>query len=181
MTQPDPERITTPFERVESPAEQVWSFLDYLLVTRGELRRQMTLVWDYVIAQTAATTTALERMETRMTSMEDAAYTRLAELAGLIRAEFESLKGQLDTAIADKDAATAAGVESALGEDSAADATRLQSLIAEFEQVLPVAVPEVPVPAPGEPAELPTEPATVEEPAQPVEEAPAEPSEGEPA
>lgn len=169
------DRITDPFVRPESTAEQLWSLLDYLPATRGELRRQMTLVWDYVISQTAATTQALERMEERMTTAEDAAYSRLAELAGLIKAEFASLKGQLDTAIADKDAAVAAGVSSALGEDSAADATRLQSLIAEFEQVLPVAVPEVPVPAPGEPAELPAEaPVDV-----PVEEAP--PSEGEPA
>lgn len=110
----------------------------------------------------------IDHLETYVSTAETAATARLAELAGLIKAEFASLKGQLDAAIADKDAAVAAGITSALNDDSAADASRLEGLIAEFESVLPATVPDVPVPDPGQPAELPAEPA----PAEPVEETP---------
>ena len=96
---------------------------------------------------------ALHEVRTRMTSMENEAYARAAEVVGLIRAEFASLRGQLDEAIAGTDAAVA----SALSEDSARDAERLTGLIDELSSVLPVDVPEVPVPAPGEPAELPAD------------------------
>ena len=103
---------------------------------------------------------ALHEVRTRMTSMENEAYARAAEVVGLIRAEFASLRGQLDEALAGTDAA----VESALSEDSARDAERLTGLIDELSSVLPADVPDVPVPAPGEPAELPAdEPAPADE------------------
>lgn len=168
------DRITEPFQRPQSLTEQGFSVLDVLPVTRGELRRQLILVWDHVIAQTKATTTALERMEERMTTAEDTAYNRLAELIALVKAETASLREQVAAAVADKEAAVAAGVASALGEESARDVERLTGLIAELESAVPVPVPEVPVPAPGEPAELPAEPA------QPAEEPPAGPSDEQP-
>jgi hypothetical protein len=96
---------------------------------------------------------ALHETRTRMTSMENEAYARAAQVVGLIKAEFASLRGQLDEALAGTDAA----VESALSEDSARDAERLTGLIDELSSVLPADVPDVPVPAPGEPAELPTD------------------------
>lgn len=92
-----------------------------------------------------------------MTSAEDQAYARAAEVVGLIKAEFASLKAQVDAAVADKDAAVQAGVASALADDAAADTERLSGLIGELESVLPVAVPQVPVPDPGQPAEVPAE------------------------
>jgi hypothetical protein len=103
---------------------------------------------------------ALHEVRTRMTNMENEAYARAAEVVGLIKAEFASLRGQLDEALAGTDAA----VESALSEDSARDAERLTGLIDELSSVLPADVPDVPVPAPGEPAELPAdEPAPADE------------------
>ena len=126
-----------------------------------EVRKQLNALVYPHLAGIERHVQAIEESQTilgeRMSSVEDANYARLAELAGLIKAEFASLKEQLDAAVADKDAAVAAGVASAVGEDSAADAERLSGLIAEFEQVLPVPVPEVPVPAPGEPAEVPSD------------------------
>ena len=103
---------------------------------------------------------ALHETRTRMTNMENEAYARAAEVVGLIKAEFASLRGQLDEALAGTDAAVA----SALSEDSARDAERLTGLIDELSSVLPADVPDVPVPAPGEPAELPAdEPAPADE------------------
>jgi hypothetical protein len=103
---------------------------------------------------------ALHEVRTRMTNMENEAYARAAEVVGLIKAEFASLRGQLDEALVGTDAA----VESALSEDSARDAERLTGLIDELSSVLPADVPDVPVPAPGEPAELPAdEPAPADE------------------
>ena len=109
-------------------------------------------------AHVETTDLALIRLEDQMTNAEQAAYERLAQITGLIKAEFASLKAQIAAVVADQDAAIAAGVATALGEDSAADAARLEGLIAELETVLPVAVPEVPVPAPGEHAEIPAAP-----------------------
>lgn len=90
----------------------------------------------------------------RMTSAENTAYARAAEVVGLIKAEFESLRQQVS------EAATAGAA--ALEQDAANDAERISGLVAELETVLPsvvptppVEIPEVPVPEPGQPAELP--------------------------
>lgn len=95
------------------------------------------------------------RMGERMTSMEQNEQQRWDEVgrvAGLVVAEVASIKEQLAAAIADKDAAVAAGVASALGAEAQADIDRLDALTARLSEVLPVAVPDVPVPDPGEPA-----------------------------
>lgn len=124
---------------------------------RREFRRQVRALWDAHMEQIAATDVALERMRTDMTSAEDRAYARAGEVVALLRAEFASLRSQVDAAVADKEAAVQAGIESALADDSAADAARVESLITELESVLPAEVPQVPVPEPGQPAELPNE------------------------
>ena len=142
-----------PREFLEFDAPDTRWWLPWL--PRRESRRQIRALWDYALAQTQATTVALERLEDRVSTAENAAYARLGELVGLIRAEFESLRAQVDRAVQDKDAAVAAGVESALSEDAAADTARLEGLIGELESVLPAEVPDVEVPQPGQPAELP--------------------------
>lgn len=88
-------------------------------------------------------------LETRMTSAENAAYARAAEVVGLIKAEFASLRQQV------ADAATAGAA--ALEQDAQTDADRINGLIDELAEVLPAEVPDVPVPAPGEAAELPAD------------------------
>jgi hypothetical protein len=134
---------------------------------RREVVTYVRDLWEYVLQQTEHLTNLGERM----TSVEDTNYARLRELAGLIKAEFASVRQQLDAAVADKEAAVAAGISSALTEDSANDAARLSGLIDEFGSILPGAPVEVPVPDPGQPAELPTDPPA---PADPVVETPAE-------
>jgi len=89
----------------------------------------------------------LNNLEARMTSAENDAYARAAEVVGLIKAEFASLRQQV------QDAATAGAA--ALEQDAQADADRINGLIDELASVLPAEVPDVPVPAPGEAAELP--------------------------
>lgn len=153
---------------------------EFVPVTRAEIRRQLDNTVRRVLAEqlpervrlaVQMETTDIEshilaieenitRLGERVSSAEDAAYARAGELVGLIKAEFASLKGQLDAALADKDAAVAA----ALNDDSAADAERVSGLISELESVLPAEVPEVPVPDPGQPAE----PVPAPEPEQPV-------------
>lgn len=127
-------------------------------------------LWEYVLQQTDHITYLGERM----TSVEDTNYTRLRELAGLIKAEFASVRQQLDAAVADKEAAVAAGVSSALTEDSAADAARLSGLIDEFGSILPGAPVEVVVPDPGQPAELPTGGGDADVPNEPATETPSD-------
>lgn len=129
---------------------------DLLPVTRGEQRRELRALWEHIIAQTTADTVAHNNLEDRMTSIEDAQYDRAREIVALLRAEFASLRSQIDAAVTDKDAAVAAGVASALADDAVADTQRITGLVDELASVLPGDVPEVPVPAPGEPAELPT-------------------------
>lgn len=135
------------------------SWWAYLPVTRAEMRavisHEIGEVWAYVLAQTSAVTTMLDNLEDRMTSMEDTQYDRARELLALVRAEFASLRAQIDAAVADKDAAIAAGVSSALAEDAQRDTERLSGLVDELASVLPGTIPDVPVPAPGEPAALP--------------------------
>lgn len=135
------------------------SWWAYLPVTRAEMRavisHEIGEVWAYVLAQTSAVTTMLDNLEDRMTSMEDTQYDRARELLALVRAEFASLRAQIDAAVADKDAAIAAGVSSALAEDAQRDTERLSGLVDELASVLPGTIPDVPVPAPGEPAVLP--------------------------
>lgn len=123
--------------------------------TRREFRRQVAALWREHLNEVEATTVALERIRADMTSAEDRAYARAGEVVGLLRAEFASLRSQIDAAVADKDAAVQAGVQSALADDSAADAARVEGLITELEQVIPAEVPDVPEPAPGDAAELP--------------------------
>lgn len=97
-------------------------------------------------------------METRMTSTENAAYARAAEIVGLVRAEFASLRDELDRALQGADAAVAEALEA----DATADADRITALVDELAAVLPADVPDVAVPGPGEAAVLPdggTEPA----------------------
>lgn len=94
-------------------------------------------------------------MEARVTSVEQneqARWDEAARIAGLVVAEVASIKSQLAEAIADKDAAVAAGVASALGEEAQRDIDRLDALTARLSEVLPVEVVQVPVPDPGEPA-----------------------------
>lgn len=93
---------------------------------------------------------AINALETRMTTAENAAYARAAEVVGLIRAEFASLREQV------ANAATAGAA--ALEADAQADADRITGLVNELVSVLPATVPDVPVPDPGQPAELPAEP-----------------------
>lgn len=139
------------FLEFDAPDTRWWQFW----VGKREFRRQVAALWREHLAEIEATTVALTTLEERVTNAENAAYARLGELVGLIRAEFESLRAQVDRAVQDKDAAVAAGVESALSEDAAADTARLEGLIGELESVLPAEVPEVEVPQPGQPAELP--------------------------
>lgn len=141
-----------PSEYVEVHAPTRW-WLPWM--PASQVRRQLRGLWSYAVAQTEATSVALEQLRREMANAEDQAYARAAEVVALIKAEFASLKGQVDAAIADKDAAVQAGVEHALAEDSAADAARVEGLIDKLASVLPAPVPEVEVPAPGEPAELP--------------------------
>lgn len=84
-------------------------------------------------------------LRSAMSSAESAAYERAAEVVGLIRAEFASLRDQL------------ANSDVALEADAQADADRLNGLVDELVSVLPAEVPEVSVPDPGQPAELPAE------------------------
>lgn len=111
------------------------SWDDWLPATRGQVEN----LWSYVLGQTEHIT----RIGERMTTAENEAYVRAAQLVGLIKAEFASLRQQL----ADKDAA--------LNADAQADADRLNGLLDELATVVPADVPDVPVPDPGQPAELP--------------------------
>lgn len=104
-----------------------------------------------VVAPWTDTPARLHDLETRMTSAESAAFTRAAEVVGLIKAEFASLRQQV------AEAATAGAA--ALEADAQTDADRINGLIDELVTVLPADVPEVPVPEPGAPAELPVDPA----------------------
>lgn len=91
----------------------------------------------------------LNTLESRMSSAEAAAYARAAEVVGLIKAEFASLRQQ----VSDAAAAGAAALEN----DAQADADRITGLIDELAAELPADVPDVPVPDPGQPAELPAD------------------------
>lgn len=126
---------------------------------RKDLSDAFEALWEYVLADTEATTEALQLIGETMTSNEEAAYARAGEVVALLKAEFASLRSQVDAAVADKDAAVAAGVASALNEDSARDAERVEGLLGELESVLPAQaeVPEVEVPEPGQAAELPAD------------------------
>lgn len=92
-----------------------------------------------------------------MSQAESAIFQRIADMIGVVKAEFASLKQQLDLAMQDKQQA----IEQALGDDAAADAARLEGLLNELSSVvdqapeIPAEVPDVPVPDPGEPAEQP--------------------------
>lgn len=125
--------------------------------TRREFRRQVRALWEAHYEQVASTDVGLNNLRREMTSAEDRAYERAGEVVALLRAEFASLRSQVDAAVADKDAAVSAGVQNALAEDSAADAARVEGLITELASVLPAEVPDVPVPQPGDAAELPDE------------------------
>jgi len=92
-------------------------------------------------------------LRSAMSSAENLAYERAAQLVGLIKAEFVSLREQLDASA------------QALEGDAQADADRLNGLLDELATVVPAEVPEVPTPAPGEPAELPSEPVDGDQPA----------------
>lgn len=107
----------------------------------------------------------LNHLENRMSSAESAAYVRAAEVVGLIKAEFASLREQV------------ANSDAALEADAQADADRINVLIDELVTVLPADVPDVEVPAPGAPAELPEAPAepAPAEPVTPADEAPVDP------
>lgn len=151
-----PDRYQPPHAYLEAKTpDQRW-WLPW--ARRTEFLRQIRALWDAHYEQVDATSVGRENLRRDMTSAEDRAYARAAEVAGLLRAEFASLRSQIDAAVADKDAAVQAGVESALAEDSAADAARVEGLITELETVLPGEVPAVPVPEPGDAAELPDEP-----------------------
>lgn len=113
----------------------------------------------------------LNHLENLMSSAESAAYARAAEVVGLIKAEFASLRQQ----VADAANAGAAALEA----DAQADADRINGLIDDLVTVLPVDVPEVEVPAPGAPAELPSDPAPAE-PEAPADPAPADPTPADP-
>lgn len=102
------------------------------------------------------------RMEIRMTNAENTAYARAAEIVGLVRAEFESLRSEVGRLAAGTDEA----VRAALAADSDADAARITGLIDELASVLPADVPDVDVPADGEPAELPDGAVDPEQPEQ---------------
>ncbi len=104
----------------------------------------------------------IEHMESRVTNAENAAYARAAEVVGLIRAEFASLRQQVQNA----GTAGAAALEA----DAQADADRITGLIDELAAELPADVPDVPVPDPGAPAELPVDDAPA---APPADEPPA--------
>jgi hypothetical protein len=90
----------------------------------------------------------LNRLGNAMTQAESEQYERLANLAGVIKAEFASLKAQLDEALQSQDEAVA----QALGDDASTDAERLRVLIDALTDAVPGQTPEVPVPDPGEPA-----------------------------
>lgn len=122
---------------------------------RRATRRQLRALWRAHLEQVDATSVGLSNLRRDMTSSEDRAYARAAEVVGLLRAEFASLRSQIDAAVADKDAAVQAGVQAALADDSATDAARVEGLITELESVLPREVPQVPIPQPGEAAVLP--------------------------
>lgn len=110
----------------------------------------LTSPWRTEIAKDELNLSVLRRInevETRMTTAENAAYARAAEVVGLIRAEFASLRQQVS------EAATAGAA--ALEADAQADADRITGLIDELAAELPADVPDVPVPDPGAPAELP--------------------------
>lgn len=100
-------------------------------------------------------------LEEQMTAFEDQ-MSRGAQIVGLLRAEFASLRqqvadlsGQVAAEEADDQAQVAAGVDAA----RQADADRVGSLIDQLAEVLPAEVPQVPTPEPGEPA---TDPSTGE-------------------
>ncbi len=129
--------------------------------TPGDLLHWLTAPWRRPLERDELTVLALQRinrLESRMTMAENAAYNRAAEVVGLIRAEFESLRSQL------------ANVDAALEADAQADAERLTALVDELVSVLPSGVPDVPVPDPGQPAELPEgdEPPAEDPPAEPT-------------
>lgn len=128
-----------------------------LVAIDGQHGRLNSLIYEHTLLGERLNTLEDDQyhLGERMTSMEDAAWARVGELVGLIKAEFASLRDQIDAAVADKDAAVAAGVASALADDATADTARVSGLISELESVLPAPVPAVVVPEPGQPAELP--------------------------
>lgn len=79
---------------------------------------------------------------------------RAAQIAALLKAEFASLRSQLDAALADDAAEVDAAVKQALN----ADSERVGKLLDTFADILPGAnAPVVETPAPGEPAVIPAE------------------------
>jgi hypothetical protein len=152
---------------------------------RRKSNRKFAELWEYVTAQTEANTAAFERLESRMTSVEQQTWDELGRLVGVIVAEVTSLRdgiAQKDAALQaalaaleDAESAAATQVQEALDADSAADAERSLSLIDQIKAALPaeVEVPDVPVPPVGEPAEEPT-PAEPTEPEAPVDETPVD-------
>jgi hypothetical protein len=78
---------------------------------------------------------------------------RAAQIAGLLQAEFASLRAQLEAEHADD----AEQVDAAVKTARAADLERVGKLLDVFAQLLPGETPQVETPAPGEPAELPAE------------------------
>lgn len=153
-----------------------------LLCSHAELRRRndqkFAEIWDYIQAQSDANTSAFERLESRMTSVEQQTWDELGRLVGVVVAEVTSLRdgiAQKDAALqtalaalADADEAAAAQVQAALDADSAADVERVLGLSDRLKAVVPAEVPEVPVPPVGEPAEEPEAPTEPETPAEPT-------------
>lgn len=156
---------------MSSPSDPTFAWLERLRRAdpveqlRDDTDQRIADLWRYVLDQTEATSVALERMEQRMTNVEQQTWDELGRLVGVIVAEVTSLRdgiAQKDAALqaaqaelADAQSAAAQQVQDALDADSAADVERALGLVDQLKTAVPADVPDVPVPAPGEPAEEP--------------------------
>lgn len=142
-----------------------WQLRDYLPVTRGDLSRQMSLVWDYVITETTSTVNALNALGARMAADRD--------LLAQIAAGMTALAAPVTDLIASEAALRARVVEleGAAAADEAGDLAAAQEVKAAFDDLAAkfTAEPESPdvdpLPEP-EPNPEPSDPGS--DPEQPV-------------
>lgn len=151
------DRITGPFERPETVAERLSGWLP---VTRRDLRA----VWDYLLAQTNAATTALTNLEDQMAADRD--------LLASIAQGLTALSAPI-TDLITSNAALRARVVELEGEaaaDEAGDLEAAQGVKAAFDELAGkfTAEPEVPdvdpLPEPAPEPEAPAEPVSDGEP-----------------
>ena len=141
--------------------------MNYAQKVAREVARRLLPTLQNIDARLEGVEKSNNRLENRMTSMEDQAWGQLGALIGVVVAEVASLKDGIaqkdaalqaaQTALAGADAAAEQKVADALAADSAADVDRVNSYLGQLSSAAPVDVPEVPVPDPGTPADPPAD------------------------